>query len=550
MLRAGRRIRHPKLRRAAEFLDRNQPNDAERILAGYLEKVPDDTIALDLMAESALQMGRTEIAEPLLARCMNDAAALPIARYHYAKTLYHRNKPLPALAQLEQLLCTDSRNPLYLELQSIILTGLGRHQEALACRRQLTEDHPQSTEIWIKYGLALKIMGRRDDAIAAFRRAIALCPSCGEAWWNVASSGGFQFAPEEFVAMQEQLARPEVAGEDRMYLHYAMGKAHGDRKHYAKSFENYARANAIKRLSIEYDPNWLTRNVANCKALFTREFFHSRAGMGCDSTGPIFIVGLQRAGSTLLEQIFASHSAIEGTSELPDVTLLAEHIGANIAPNYNATYPDVLAKLDDATLRELGARYLETTRFRRSAGRAFFTDKMPYNFLHIALIHLMLPNAKIIDIRRHPLACGFSNFSLHYKFGALFAYRLAELGCAYADYVELMAHFDAVLPGRVHRVFYEDLVRQPEVEIRRLLEHVGVPFEESCLRFHENTRAMDSVSSEQVRRPIFSESIDQWRNYEPWLGPLKTALGPVLQAYPDVPEFAAPRRAEAECVPA
>ena len=541
-LRAGRRIRHPKLREAAELLDRKQPGDAERLLARYLEKVPDDTVALDLMAECALQTGRTESAEPLLARCMNDATVLPITRYHYANTLFHRNKLLPALAQLEQLLGEDSRNPLYLDLQSVILAALGRHDESLTCRRQLTESHPRSTEIWIKYGWALKNVGRRDEAAVAFRQAAALGPSCGEAWWNLAGLGNVQYAPEEIKEMEQQLARPEVTGEDRMYLHFALGKAYGDAKNYAKSFENYARANALHRLSIEYDPGWLTQHVAKCRVLFSHEFMRERHGTGCSARDPIFIVGMQRAGSTLVEQILASHSAVEGTAELPDLSLLAEYIGEKIAPDYASGYPDVLAKLDAKTLRELGERYLETSRLRRASDRPLFTDKMPYNFLHVALIHLILPNAKIIDVRRHPLACCFSNFSLHFKFGALFAYRLTELGRAYADYVELMAHFDAVLPGRVHRMFYEDLVRNPETEIRRLLDHIGLPFEDTCLRFHENRRAMDSVSSEQVRRPLSGDAIDQWRNYEPWLGPLKSALGPVLDAYPLAPDFNSSRR--------
>ncbi|HWE05272.1 MAG TPA: sulfotransferase, partial [Rhizomicrobium sp.] len=214
------------------------------------------------------------------------------------------------------------------------------------------------------------------------------------------------------------------------------------------------------------------------------------------------------------------------------------HIGEVIAPQYASDYPGVLDRLDASAFREFGERYLDTTRFRRTPGHPFFTDKMPYNFLHVGLIHLILPNARIVDARRHPLACCFSNFSMNFKFGALFGNRLSELGQAYRDYVELMAHFDAVLPGRIHRVFYENLVREPEAEIRRLLDHLELPFEEACLEFHKNERAMDSASSEQVRKPISTDAVEQWRNYEPWLGPLKSALGPVLDAYPDVPSFA------------
>jgi tetratricopeptide (TPR) repeat protein len=537
-LRSARPLRHAKLKEAAELLRQRQNQAAETLLANYLDKNPNDPGALHLMAQAAYAAGGKAKAEDIFARCVGLAPDFIAARYEYANTLFQLNKPLQALEQLNRLLDDDANNPLFLDLKAIILSAMGRHTESTNIYRQLADAHPQSADIRIKYGSSLKSVGHRAQAVEAFRAAAELRPQFGEAYWSLADLKSFRFSENDKRTMQAQLARPEVSGEDRMYLHFALGKAFGDDGNYAKSFENYARANALKRLTMDYDPNWLTQHVAKCKMLFTSEFFEARKGAGCDSRGPIFIVGMQRAGSTLLEQILASHSAIEGTAELPDISLLAEHIGEQIAPQYRSGYPDVLAKIDAAQFQEFGAHYLESTRFRRSAGRAYFTDKMPYNFLHVGLIHLILPYAKIIDMRRHPLACGFSNFSLHYKFGALFAYRLAEFGRAYADYVELMAHFDTVLPGHVHRVFYEDLVSQPEAEIRRLLDHIELPFEESCMRFHENARAMDSVSSEQVRRPLFRDALDQWRNYESWLGPLKSALGPVLDAYPQPPGFA------------
>jgi hypothetical protein len=299
---------------------------------------------------------------------------------------------------------------------------------------------------------------------------------------------------------------------DRTYLHFALGKAYADRESYAKSFDHYARANAMKRLTIAYDADWLTQQVATLKALCTRQFFDARTGSGADSAAPIFVVGMQRAGSTLVEQILGSHSAIEATAELPDITLMAEHLGETSGGEKGMTYPDVLATLDGDGLRKLGESYLETTRFRRRLGRAHFTDKNPYNFLHLGLIQLILPKAKIVDVRRHPLACCWSNFCANFEMGA-------------------MAHFDSVLPGRVYRVIYDDLVAEPEKEIRRLLAHLGLPFEDACLAFHANSRAMNSVSSEQVRQPIYRESLQLWRHYEPWLGPLKSALGPVLEAW-------------------
>jgi len=536
-MRALRPLRNARLKNAAELLRQKEYQAAEGLLSSYLEKSPDDPGALQLMAQAAYNLGRKEKAEALYAQCLAHAPDFTAARYEYANTIFQLNRPSLALKQIEILLEHDPRNILFLDLKAIVLSAMGRHADAMACYRQLADSHPDVPDVWIKYGWSLKSVGRREQTVEAFRKAIEYRPAFGEAYWSLADLKNFRFSGEEIQGMQELLSQTEIAGEDRMYLHFALGKAYGDAGNYARSFENYARANALKRLTLDYDPGWLARNVRKFKALFTNEFLQVHAGAGCDTPGPIFIVGMQRAGSTLLEQILASHSAVEATAELPDISLLAEHIGENIAPKFGSEYPDILAKLDAAALREFGERYLETTRFRRSAAHPFFTDKMPYNFMHVGLIHLILPKAKIIDMRRHPLACCFSNFSSHFKFGALFAYRLAELGQAYADYVKLMAHFDAVLPGRVYRVFYEDLVRQPEKEIRRLLDHIGLPFEDACLRFHENRRAMDSVSSEQVRRPIFTESLDQWRNYEQWLAPLKSALGPVLDAYPAVPDF-------------
>jgi len=360
----------------------------------------------------------------------------------------------------------------------------------------------------------------------------------GEGYWGLAGLKDYRFSESEIVQMQSQLTRPDLPAEDRMYFHFALGSGLGTQGAYGKSFEHYARGNALKRLSIEYDPDSLTKHVRACKVLMTPEFFGGREGAGgCDASGPIFIVGMQRAGSTLVEQILASHSAVEATAELPNLSLLAEHIGEKLAPKCGSTYPDVLRKLDAATLRSFGEQYMETTRPHRKLGRPFFIDKMPYNFLHVGLILLILPNAKIVDARRHPLACCFSNFAMHFKSGPLFGYRLTELGHAYAKYVELLAHIDQALPGRIHRVFYEDLVRTPEKEIRRLLDYIALPFEEGCLEFHKSKRAMDSASSEQVRKPLYEDAINQWRNYEPWLGPLKSALGAVLQAYPGVPDF-------------
>jgi len=271
--------------------------------------------------------------------------------------------------------------------------------------------------------------------------------------------------------------------------------------------------------------------------LFTREFFDERVGFGCPAPDPIFVVGLPRSGSTLIEQILASHSQVEGTMELPDVAMLARVVGARTTRNPGEAYPRALAKFSAEEIAGLGERYIAQTRIQRKTPLPFFIDKMPNNFAHVGFIHLMLPNAKIVDARRHPLGCCFSGFKQHFARGQNFTYDLTDIGRYYRDYVELMKHFDTVLPGRVHRVFYENVVEDTEGEVRRLLEYCQLPFEEGVLRFHENQRAVRTASSEQVRQPIFRDAVDQWRHFEPYLGPLKEALGDVASAYPDTPQF-------------
>ena len=528
-LRQKRSLKHARLKEAAEALHDNRATDAERLLTGFLEQRRDDATALHLLAETALKLGEKERAESLLRKCVEKEPDYDGARFSYAATLYQLNRLDASLTQLKPLLKSEPRNVLYVDLKAAVLTAMGRHDDSLLCRRQLAEAHPNASELWVKYGKGLRSLGEREAAIEAFRRAIALNPSCGNAWWTLADLKTWRFSENEIAAMESALAK--AGKNDRMYLHFALGKAYADGGSYAKSFDNYARANAMKRLTVSYDSDWLSSQVAKLKALHTREFFESRVGSGCDSAEPIFIVGLQRAGSTLVEQILGSHSAIEATAELPDIALMAEHLGESVARDRGTIYPDVLASLDDTVLRKLGEQYLATTRFRRRPGKPFFVDKNPYNFLHIGLIQLILPNAKIIDVRRHPLACCWSNFCAHYEMGALFAYRFNELGRAYADYVNLMMHLDEVLPGRIYRVIYEDLVADPEKQVRQLLAQLDLPFEAACLDFHKNTRAMNSVSSEQVRQPLYRDSVEQWRNYEPWLGPLKSALGPVLDTW-------------------
>ena len=372
----------------------------------------------------------------------------------------------------------------------------------------------------MSYGHICKTVGQLDDSISAYRRAIAIQPSLGEVWWSLANLKTIRFDDADVAAMAAALTDPDLGVDDCFHLHFALGKALEDRGEAEASFNQYATGNALRRAEVGYDPATIRDHVDRSLALFTPEFFAARANQGSPSTAPIFILGMPRAGSTLIEQILASHPAIEGTGELPDIPLMARRLGGKARD-----YPDCLADLDAAELRALGEEYLDRAKVQRFTDQPMFIDKLPNNWAHVGLIRLILPNARIIDARRHPLACGFSNFKQHYARGQNFAYDLTDIGTYYGDYVRLMRHIDAVQPGLVHRVIHEDLVDDPEAEVRRLLDFLGLPFDPACLAFHENKRAVRTPSSEQVRRPISRDGLEQYRAYEAWLGPLEAALG-------------------------
>jgi hypothetical protein len=397
-------------------------------------------------------------------------------------------------------------------------------------------DYPNNARVWMSYGHALKTTNRSSECVQTYRKSIELAPHLGEAYWSLANLKTFRFTPADIEAMQAQLATTNLTDDDRLQFHFALGKAFEDARQFTESFQHYAEGNRLRRTGVGYDADANIEQMQRSRALFTPEFFAARAGQGTQAPDPIFIVGLPRSGSTLLEQILSSHPLVEGTMELADIVNMARELGGPHA-RVQGAYPESIAALDENALRSLGERYLEQTRIYRRTDAPFFIDKLPNNFAHTGLIHLILPRAKIIDARRHPLGCCFSNFKQHFARGQHFTYSLDDLGRYYRGYVQLMAHFDAVLPGRVHRVIYERMIEDTEGEVRRLLDHCGLPFDERCLRFYENERAVRTASSEQVRRPIYREGVDHWQHYEPWLGPLKSALGSVLEHYPNVPEF-------------
>ncbi len=530
-------VRDPRLIEAATALCENRLAVAERLLRAFLIAHPTDVAAIRMLGEVGSRLGRYEDAENLLARCLELAPGFVEARANYAGVLYRANKPDLSAAQAEILLQREPANPAYRNMLAASLARLGESERAIDCYERVLKDYPHQPKAWMSYGHTLKVVGRQDDCIAAYRKSIALLPNLGEAWWSLANLKTFRFAPGDEAAMTLQLARKDIADEDRFHLYFALGKAFEDDGRYAESFDNYAKGNDLRKKSVAYDPNESGEHMRRSEALFTPEFFSKRARQGCPAADPIFIVGLPRSGSTLIEQILSSHSAVEGTMELPDILSIAGRLGARKRKGEHATYPESVGELEGEDLARLGEEYLARTRVQRRLGLPFFTDKMPNNFAHIGLIHLILPNARIIDARRHPLGCCFSNFKQHFARGQGFTYDLAEMGRYYRDYVELMAHFDSVLPNRVHRVIYERMVSDSEGEVRKLLAYCDLPFEESCLKFYENDRAVRTASSEQVRQPIYRDAVEHWQNYEPWLEPLRAALGPVLEFYPSVPTF-------------
>jgi len=356
----------------------------------------------------------------------------------------------------------------------------------------------------------------------------------GRARLFIADEHATGLIPAELPELSVEVHRHarDLKSDHRLNLEFAVGKALEDRGDYAASFQHYAVGNALRLDQVPYSADDTSARLRRVREMYTTDFFRAREGAGCDAADPIFIVGMPRAGSTLVEQILASHSAVEGTMELPDIIAIARRLSGRKSRSQTSNYPEILANLDADALAKLGSEYLERTQIQRKLGRPHFIDKMPNNFAHVGLIHLILPKARIIDARRHPLGCCFSVFKQHFARGQAFSYEQTELGRYYADYADLMEHFDDVLPGRIHRVLYEDVVNDPEREVRRLLDYCGLPFEEECLHFYRNSRAVRTASSEQVRQPIFREGVDQWRHYEPWLEPLKSALGRVLQEYP------------------
>jgi tetratricopeptide (TPR) repeat protein len=513
----------PPVVSATNILSEGDIYGAEDIVRRHLLTHPNDIEAMRLLARIGVRLDVLDDAEFLLDSVLIAAPDYHAARFEYASVLIQRHKFTAALTEARKLLAIESENRDYRTIQANACVGLGRHEEALAIYRGLAGSAPQDAELHLSIGHALKTLGRQPEAVDAYRRAAAVRPNFGDAYWSLANLKTYRFTDDEIASMRAHESAPQTGSVDRYHLCFALGKALEDRSEFSESFGYYERGNALKRSETRFNIESIERTAMRQTAVCTQEFVAARRDVGCLRSDPIFIVGLPRAGSTLLEQILASHSQVEGTMELAEIPRLALHLSGREGNTEKSRYPAVLAELAPARLRELGEKYLEDTQVFRT-GKLRFIDKMPNNFRHVGLIHLILPNATVIDARREPMACCFSNFKQLFASGQEFTYGIEDLARYYRSYLQLMSHWDSVLPGKVLRIQHEDIVEDLEGNVRRLLAHCGLEFEPACLEFYKTKRSVRTASSEQVRRPIFKEGLNQWRNFEPWLGPLQAAL--------------------------
>jgi tetratricopeptide (TPR) repeat protein len=503
---------------------------AEHIIRAFLLQHGNHPEAMRVLAKIGLARDVLDDAETLLAAVLALQPDYHAARQDFTHTLIQRHKHAQAMQQAQLLLATDPENSDYRSLAATALVGLGDHDQAIALYRKMIADRPNDPEIRLWIAHALKTVGQIAEAIEQYRLATTTRPDFGDAYWSLANLKTYRFADDEIARMRTQEAAHATATTDRIHLCFALGKALEDRGEAAESWRYYERGNALKRAESRYRPEIIETNTARQIEICTPDFFAQRAGWGDHSPDPIFILGLPRAGSTLIEQILASHSQVEGTQELPDIQRMVIEMQGRDPDLDDPRYPGALTGLTQDDVLHLGQRYIADTAVYRT-GRAFFIDKMPNNFRHIGLIHLILPHAKIIDARRDPMSCCFSNFKQLFAQGQEFTYSIEDIARYYRTYLDLMAHWDTVLPGRVLRIWHEDVVADLEGNVRRILDFCGLSFEQGCVDFHKTARSVRTASSEQVRQPIFRDGLDQWRQFEPWIAPLRAALGDAMERY-------------------
>ena len=503
---------------------------AESLCRKFLQANPTHVEAMRLLAELAVQFGVLEDAEYLLESAAEFEPGNTQVKIDYISVLRKRQKFAQALSAAEDLYSEQPGNPQFKSLYAIETMQMGDYKGALDLFDDVLELLPGDAITLTSRGHALKTRGSQKEAIASYKAAISSNPWHGDAYYALSNLKTYNFSEDEIEEMLALEQREELGPASKVHIAFALGKAFEDEHDYARSFEFYAQGNRLKRQQSNYDPDKMSEELANQRLYFTREVLDSRANAGFPAPDPIFIVGLPRAGSTLLEQILSSHSQVDGTLELPNILSTAQKLRRQGRDDGGKPYPELLQDFSDTQLRSLGQQYIEDTQIHRQ-GAAFFIDKMPNNFRHIGLIKLILPNAKIIDARRHPMACCFSGFKQLFAEGQEFSYDLIDIGRYYNDYVELMDHWDTVSPDTVLRVHYENVVADLETQVTRILEYCGLPFERACLNYYNTERAVRTASSEQVRQPIYREGVEQWLQFKPFLSTLEKTLEQSIDQY-------------------
>jgi tetratricopeptide (TPR) repeat protein len=520
----------PEIVHATGLFSDGELSAAESIVRAYLLQHGNHVEAMRLLARIGIERDVLDDAELLLEAVLALEPDYRAARLDYVQVLLERHKHVRAREELEALLKLEPGNRQFKALYATAIVGLGDHEKAITLYRELLEDAPQPADLHLSIAHSHKTLGSQQEAIESYRAAAAARANFGDAFWSLANLKTYRFSDAEIERMRGEESAANTPVVDRYHLCFALGKALEDRGQYQESWRYYEQGNALKRSESRYRAEILETNTRKQIETCTREFFARREGFGAKSAEPIFIVGLPRSGSTLLEQILASHSRVEGTQELADIPRIVLDLQGRVPNLDDPRYPGVLAELPAEEFLRLGEKYLNDTRVYRT-DKPHFIDKMPNNFRHIGLIHLMLPNAKIIDARREPMACCFGNLKQLFANGQEFTYSVEDIARYYRTYLELMRHWDEVLPGRILRVHHESVVDDLEGNVRRLLDFCGLEFEPACVAFHNTQRSIRTASSEQVRQPIFREGLDQWKRYEEWLAPLKGALADALIRY-------------------
>jgi len=521
----------PALLNVRNMMAEGRMFQAEQVCRQFMQANPRNVEGMRLLADLGVKSGVLDDAEVLLENAIKFEPNNNLARHEFMHVLYRRQKYAQALKQATILRDKEPDNLDYRISFANQCVAVGDYEPALEIYKHAITKVPNRADLHLVHGHALKTIGQTDDAITAYRRAYNARPEFGDAYWSLANLKTYRFTREEISAMQTAEAATSTPVVDKIHLCFALGKHFEDASDFETSMQYYENGNALEKNENNYESEKMSERLQMQIEHCGTALFNNKKDLGHPAPDPIFIVGLPRAGSTLLEQILASHSQIDGTLELPNISSLAFDLAGRRHTYEELKYPANLTDLTAEQLQKYGQAFIKDTRVHREDA-PFFIDKMPNNFRHIALIHLILPNAKIIDARRHPMACCFSGFKQLFANGQEFTYGQSEIGTYYRDYVELMDHWDAVLPGKILRVQYEEVVADTESQVHRILEYLGLPFEEACLNFHKTKRSVRTASSEQVRQPIYTSGLEQWRNFEPWLEPLKSSLGAVLERYP------------------